>query len=75
MQASYYDDLRYCDACSAYVRYLQALDRGYCVECGGRVKIFSREDLRRLAGTKKSSRYQISGEEGEWEAEDPRRIS
>jgi len=75
VQSSYYDDLRFCDACGSYVRYLQALDKGYCVECGGRVKIFSREDLRRLGGSKKGSRYKLSDDEGEWEVGDPRRIS
>ena len=45
MTSDYYHDHRFCDACRKYVSYLQSLDTGYCVECGGAVKIFSPSDL------------------------------
>lgn len=48
MRSSFYEDMRHCPACAAYVRYLLALDVGYCVECGRRVTLFSTADLAAL---------------------------
>jgi hypothetical protein len=42
------DDLRFCPTCRAYVRYLSSPSLAYCVECGGQVQIYSREDLAKL---------------------------
>ena len=44
MQNDFYDDLKWCDSCSDYRRYLMSLDHSYCVECGGKVRLFSRGD-------------------------------
>jgi len=38
---NYYDDHRFCPACQFYVRFLLSPEAGYCVECGGRVRVFS----------------------------------
>lgn len=48
MNSSFYEDSRYCPSCNAYVLYLQALSDAYCVECGGRVALYSKEDLKRI---------------------------
>lgn len=41
---SYYDDRKYCPACDDYVPYLMSIEHSYCVDCGGEVRLFSRED-------------------------------
>ena len=41
---NYYDDRKYCDSCSAYVHYLMSIDHSFCVECGGTVRLFSKDD-------------------------------
>ena len=40
----YYTDLKFCPACNKYVSYLMGLEHSYCVECGGRVRLFSESD-------------------------------
>lgn len=40
----YYSDQKFCPACNKYVQYLMSLDRSYCMDCGGRVRLFSGDD-------------------------------
>lgn len=44
MRGDFDRDLRYCPACADYVQYLLSLEKGYCVSCGGRVRLFSESD-------------------------------
>ncbi len=41
---SYYDDRKYCPQCQDYRRYLMSVSKSFCVECGGEVRLFSKED-------------------------------
>jgi anaerobic ribonucleoside-triphosphate reductase len=43
-QRDYYGDLKFCANCQKYVSYLMSTDHSYCIECGERVKLFSKED-------------------------------
>ena len=40
----FYSDRKYCPKCDAYVHYLMSVERSYCVDCGERVRLFSKED-------------------------------
>lgn len=40
----YYSDHKYCTHCQKYVSYLMSVDHSFCVECGGVVRLFSKED-------------------------------
>lgn len=40
----YYDDKKYCPCCDAYVAYLMSIEHSFCVQCGGEVRLFSKED-------------------------------
>lgn len=44
IDSDFYSDCKYCDACDKYVSYLMSIDTSYCVECGGEVHLFSKED-------------------------------
>lgn len=41
---NYYEEFKYCPRCNEYVRYLMSPHASYCVHCGGRVHLFSKED-------------------------------
>ena len=41
---AFYSDRKYCDACKKYVSYLMSIDTSFCVECGGEVHLFSKDD-------------------------------
>lgn len=43
-KTDFYNDLKWCDDCGDYVRYLKSLDHSYCVECGGTVRLFNEGD-------------------------------
>ena len=47
-RADYYEDRRFCPTCSEYVLYISSIDRAYCIECGGRVRLFSAPDMARF---------------------------
>ena len=67
-RADYYDDRRFCPACSTYVRYISSVERAYCVECGGRVKLFSGPDMARFRsalGTRSNSWRLVPGSDDE----------
>ncbi|MEW6073184.1 MAG: hypothetical protein AB1726_11420 [Planctomycetota bacterium] len=40
----FYNDRKYCQACRAYVPYLQSLEQSWCAICGSKVRLFSDDD-------------------------------
>jgi len=42
--SDFYSDRKYCDHCDEYVSYLMSVDSSFCVQCGGRVHLFSKSD-------------------------------
>lgn len=44
-----FDDRKYCPCCEAYQRYLQAVAKSFCVECGGEMSLFSQGDRQSFA--------------------------
>ncbi|HPF15197.1 MAG: hypothetical protein H6830_12730 [Planctomycetes bacterium] len=40
----FYNDTKFCPKCMRYVRYLMSIHTSYCTECGGEVRLFSKED-------------------------------
>lgn len=40
----YYADRKFCPTCNDYVHYLMSVEHSYCVHCGERVRLFSKED-------------------------------
>ena len=44
MTNSFLNDTKFCPCCNDYVRYLASIDRSYCIDCGGEVRLFSESD-------------------------------
>ena len=44
--SDFFKDSKYCPRCHDYVRYLQSLDASFCIDCGGKVRLFSAADKR-----------------------------
>ena len=40
----YYQDKKWCPCCKDYVAYLMSVEHSFCVNCGGEVRLFSKED-------------------------------
>ena len=53
-------ETKWCDACQANVRFLMSVNHSFCVHCGGRVRIFSREESSRFAETVQRHKWQAS---------------
>lgn len=55
-KSDFYNDLKWCDDCGDYVRYLKSLDHSYCVECGGTVRLFNEGDWEAFNETMRASK-------------------
>lgn len=42
--SDFYNDKKYCEHCGDYVNYLMGLEHSFCVRCGERVRLFSKQD-------------------------------
>ncbi len=56
----YYDEKKYCEQCKTYVRFMMSVNHSYCVDCGGRVRLFSREDSERFQEHVQRHKWQAS---------------
>ena len=57
-QDAYYRETKWCDACSAQVRYLASVNHSFCVQCGGKVRLFARDEQARVVEAAQRHRYQ-----------------
>jgi hypothetical protein len=56
----FYNEQKFCDHCQDYVRFLMSVNHSYCIECGGRVRLFSREDKQSFQETVQRHKWQAS---------------
>ena len=59
-QAEFYSESKWCDECKGYVRFLMSVNHSYCVDCGGKVRLFSRDDGRSFTDTVQRHKWQAS---------------
>jgi hypothetical protein len=45
-RGDFYADKKWCEQFNAYVHFLLSIDKSFCVECGGVVHLFSKDDWR-----------------------------
>lgn len=56
----FYREMKWCDACQQQVRFLMSVNHSFCVQCGGKVRMFSREESLRFAETVQRHKWQAS---------------
>ena len=56
----FYRETKWCDHCRTYVRFLMSVDHSFCVQCGGRVRLFSGNDDQRFTDTVQRHKWQAS---------------
>lgn len=56
----FYTESKWCDGCRQYVRFLMSVNHSYCIHCGGRVRLFSRDDSSRFGETVQRHKWQAS---------------
>jgi rRNA maturation endonuclease Nob1 len=55
---SFYRETKWCAACAAQVRYLASVNHSFCVQCGGKVHLFARDEQSRVVEAAQRHRYQ-----------------
>ena len=58
--SEFYTEQKWCDHCNGYVRFLMSVNHSYCIECGGRVRLFNRNDSASFQETVQRHKYQAS---------------
>ncbi len=45
-QRDFYNEKKWCGNCRDYVAYMMSVNHSYCTQCGGKVKLFNKEDAK-----------------------------
>ncbi len=56
----YYRETKWCAQCQGYVRFLMSVNHSFCVQCGGRVRLFSGDDDRQFLDGVQRHKWQAS---------------
>lgn len=56
----FYREQKWCAQCKTYVRFLMSVNHSFCVQCGGRVRLFSSDDDRGFTDTVQRHKWQAS---------------
>lgn len=56
----YYRETKWCAQCQSYVRFLMSVNHSFCVQCGGRVRLFSGDDDRQFLDGVQRHKWQAS---------------
>jgi hypothetical protein len=56
----FYKEQKWCERCQHYVRFLMSVNQSYCVDCGSRVRLFNRDDARRMQDQVQRHKWQAS---------------
>jgi hypothetical protein len=58
--SEFYSELKWCNDCHDYVRFLMSINHSYCVTCGARVRLFNRDDSRAFQDHVQRHKWQAS---------------
>ena len=58
--ADFYGEKKWCESCNEYVRFMMSVNHSYCIECGGRVRLFNPNDSRSFQDTVQRHKWQAS---------------
>lgn len=59
-RSEFYDEMKWCEHCHQYVRFLMSVNHSYCVTCGNRVRLFSRQDAKNFQDDVQRHKWQAS---------------
>ena len=59
-QSEFYTEQKWCDHCNGYVRFMMSVNHSYCIECGGRVRLFNCNDSANFQETVQRHKYLAS---------------
>jgi hypothetical protein len=58
--SEFYTEQKWCDDCNSYVRFMMSINHSYCVNCGGRVRLFNSNDSATFQETVQRHKWQAS---------------
>ena len=58
--SDFYTEQKWCSECNSYVRFMMSINHSYCVNCGGRVRLFNSNDSATFQETVQRHKWQAS---------------
>jgi hypothetical protein len=58
--SDFYTEQKWCSECNSYVRFMMSVNHSYCVNCGGRVRLFNSNDSATFQETVQRHKWQAS---------------
>ena len=55
------NETKWCDKCNRYQRYLMSVNHSFCIECGEKVRLFSKDDSKQFGEELQQRRWRVSG--------------
>lgn len=59
-RSEFYNEQKWCEHCKQYVKFLMSVNHSFCVDCGNRVRLFSRLDSEQFQGHVQRHKWQAS---------------
>ena len=50
-------ETKWCESCQTQVRFLMSVNASYCICCGSKVRLFSKDEATRFAATVQRNKY------------------
>ena len=58
--SEFYNEMKFCETCKTYVRFLMSVNHSFCVHCGNKVRMFNRDDAQNFVETVQRHKWQAS---------------
>lgn len=59
-RTEFYCETKWCESCRVQVRFLMSVNHSFCIHCGSRVRLFSREENQRFREGVERHKWQAS---------------
>ena len=60
-KSDFHTEKKWCEKCNAYKRYLMSVNHSFCLDCGSKVRLFSRKDAAEFGEVLQRRRWRSTG--------------
>ena len=60
-RGDFQSEKKWCEKCGRYQRYLMSVNESFCVECGSKVRLFSKADSEAFGEDLLKRRWRVTG--------------
>ncbi len=53
----FYTETKWCESCRTYVHFVMSVNHSFCVQCGGKVRLFNKNDSQQFEAEVQKRRW------------------